>query len=170
MKVSFLEKTKCDEEVLFLAIGPRVIAIQFNGFITNGYRFLKKTQEELKMTQNSRVIVVVKGGYYYGKLINIIELDYICGYKVVLFQCDWVDIRPSRGLKKDKYGFPLVNFQGHWYILPRDIYDMGSDENKDELDSYTQCIPYTIPILDDVNEAPSWHRTNIGIEERIEGD
>ena len=28
----------------------------------------------------------------------------------MLFRCDWVDIRPSRGLKKDKYGFPLVNF------------------------------------------------------------
>ncbi|GJZ37825.1 zinc finger, CCHC-type containing protein [Tanacetum coccineum] len=199
-QVSFLEKNKFDEEVLSLAIGPKVIAKQFNGFITNGYRFLTKKREELKKTQNSGVIVAVEGGYYYGKLTNIIELDYYCGYKVVLFQCDWVDIRPSRGLKKDKYGFPLVNYSrplihtgeklsddpfivssqakqvfyiddirdvGWSHVIltkPRDIYDMGSDENKDEFDSYTQCMPCTIPILDDVNEAPSWHRTNFEIE------
>ncbi|GJT18046.1 RNA-directed DNA polymerase [Tanacetum coccineum] len=114
--------------------------------------------------------------------------------------CDWVDIRPSRGLKKDKYRFPLVNFSrplvhtgeklsddpfiissqakqvfhiddirdvGWSHVIqtkPRDIYDMGSDENKDEFESYTQCMPCTIPILDDVNEAPSWHRTNIEID------
>ncbi|GJU47615.1 tetratricopeptide-like helical domain, DYW domain protein [Tanacetum coccineum] len=123
-----------------------------------------------------------------------------CKYKVVLFQCDWVDIRPSRGLKKDKYRFPLVNFSrplvhtgeklsddpfiissqakqvfhiddirdvGWSHVIqtkPRDIYDMGSDENKDEFESYTQCMPCTIPLLDDVNEAPSWHRTNIEID------
>ncbi|GJT83967.1 zinc finger, CCHC-type containing protein, partial [Tanacetum coccineum] len=198
--VSFLEKNKFDKEVLSLAIGPKVIAKQFNGFITNGYRFLTKKREKLKKTQNSGVIVAVEGGYYYGKLTNIIELDYSCGYKVVLFQCDWVDIRPSRGLKKDKYGFPLVNFSrplvhtgekwsddpfiissqakqvfyiddirdvGWSHVIqtkPRDIYDMGSDENKDEFESYTQCMPCVIPILDDVNEAPSWHRTNIEID------
>ncbi|GJS84098.1 putative transposase-associated domain-containing protein [Tanacetum coccineum] len=199
-QVSFLEKNKFDKEVLSLAIGPKVIAKQFNGFITNGYRFLIKKREKLKKTQNSSVIVAVEGGYYYGKLIIIIELDYFCGYKVVLFQCDWVDIRPSRGLKKDKYGFPLVNFSrplvhtneklsddpfiissqakqvfyiddirdvGWSYAIqtkPRDIYDIGSDKNKDEFESYTQCMPCTIPILDDVNEAPSWHRTNIEID------
>ncbi|GKB09160.1 hypothetical protein Tco_0837472, partial [Tanacetum coccineum] len=169
-RVSFLEKNKFDEEVLSLAIGPKVIAKQFNGFITNGYRFLTKKREELKKTQNSGVI------------------------------CDWVDIRPSRGLKKDKYGFPLVNYSrplvhtgeklsddpfiissqakqvfyiddirdvGWSHVILtklKDIYDMGSDENKDEFDSYTQCMPCTIPILDDVNEAPSWHRTNFEIE------
>nr|GEU76958.1 hypothetical protein [Tanacetum cinerariifolium] len=56
-------------------------------------------------------MVEVEGGYYYGKLTNIIELQYFRGYKIVLFQCDWVENRLYRGLKKDKYGFPL----GHWY-------------------------------------------------------
>ncbi|GJR40442.1 hypothetical protein Tco_1216126 [Tanacetum coccineum] len=80
------------------------------GIITNGYRFLTRRREEFKKTQNSGVIVEVEGGNYYGKLSNIIELEYFGGYKVVLFHCDWVDIRPSRGLKKDRYGCPLVNF------------------------------------------------------------
>ncbi|GJZ34253.1 putative transposase-associated domain-containing protein [Tanacetum coccineum] len=110
LQVLFLEKNNFDKEVLSLAIGPRNVAKQCNGFITNGLRFLTKSHEEFKKTQNSGVIVEVEGGNYYGKLTIIIELEYVFGYKVVLFRCDWVDIRPSRGLKKDKYGFPLVNF------------------------------------------------------------
>nr|GEU91513.1 tetratricopeptide-like helical domain, DYW domain protein [Tanacetum cinerariifolium] len=67
-------------------------------------------REKFKKTQNSGVMVEVKGGYYYGKLTNIIELEYYRGYKIVLFQCDWVNNRLYRGLKNDKYGFLLVNF------------------------------------------------------------
>ncbi|GJU60147.1 tetratricopeptide-like helical domain, DYW domain protein [Tanacetum coccineum] len=70
----------------------------------------KEAWKILKTDQIQASIVAVEGGYYYGKLTNIIELDYFCVYKVVLFECNWVDIRPSRGLKKDKYGFPLVKF------------------------------------------------------------
>ncbi|GJW02157.1 hypothetical protein Tco_1561013, partial [Tanacetum coccineum] len=87
LQVPFLEKNNFDKEVLSLAIGPSNVAKQCNG-----------------------VMVEVEGGNYYGKLTSIIELEYVFGYKVVLFRCDWVDIRPSRGLKKDKYGFPLINF------------------------------------------------------------
>ena len=96
--------------MLSLAIGPSNVAKQCNGFITNGFRFLTKSHEAFKKCQNSGIMVEVEGGNYYGKLTSIIELEYVFGYKVVLFRCDWVDIRPSRGLKKDKYGFPLVNF------------------------------------------------------------
>nr|GEV52098.1 hypothetical protein [Tanacetum cinerariifolium] len=109
-QVPFLEKIKFDEEVVSIASGPRTIAKQYNGIITNGYRFLTRRREEFKKTQNSGVIVEVEGGNYYGKLFNIIELEYFSGYKVVLFHFDWVDTQPSRGLKKDRYGRPLVNF------------------------------------------------------------
>ncbi|XP_027186063.1 uncharacterized protein [Cicer arietinum] len=36
-------------------------------------------------------------------------LDYSDKYKVVLFKCNWVDIK--RGVKKDKFGLTLVNFK-----------------------------------------------------------
>jgi hypothetical protein len=29
----------------------------------------------------------------------------------VLFKCDWADIQPNKGYKKDEYGFDLVNFK-----------------------------------------------------------
>ncbi|GJS73633.1 zinc finger, CCHC-type containing protein [Tanacetum coccineum] len=200
-QVAILEKIKFDEEVVSLASGPRTIAKQYNGIITNGYRFLTRRREEFKKTQNSGVIVEVEGGNYYGKLSNIIELEYFGGYKVVLFHCDWVDIRSSRGLKKDKYGFPLVNFSrplihtgeklqddpfiissqarqvfyiddlkdagwSHVIIaLPRDIFNMGNKVISDDDESYTQCMPYNLPTLYDVNEAPNWHRKDIEIED-----
>ncbi|GKE20147.1 hypothetical protein Tco_1431659 [Tanacetum coccineum] len=72
--VPFLEKNNFDKEVLSLAIGPSNVAKQCNGFITNGLRFLTKSHEEFKKTQNSGVMVEVEGGNYYGKLTSIIDL------------------------------------------------------------------------------------------------
>lgn len=47
---------------------------------------------------------------YYGILNDIIELDCFGKIKVVLFQCDWVDANSNRDIKKDNYGFIMVNF------------------------------------------------------------
>ena len=198
-----LQKHNVDEEVLSLAIGPNIVAKQYKGFITNGHRFLTRRHEEFKKTQNSGVMVEVEGGNYYGKLTNIIELEYYHGYKIVLFHCDWVDNRLYRGLKKDKYGFPLVNFSrplihtgenfkddpfiistqarqvfyiedlkdvGWSHVIrtnPRDIYDMGTNVNRDDDDddSYTQCIPCILPMLDDVNQEPRWLRLDTEVQD-----
>ena len=77
------------------------------------------------VTQNSGVMVVSKvESYastndsapksanitYYGRLNDIIELNYFEEFKVVLFKCDWVDITQGRGVKEDDLGFTLVNF------------------------------------------------------------
>ncbi|PKA45797.1 hypothetical protein AXF42_Ash018348 [Apostasia shenzhenica] len=63
-----------------------------------------------RKTQNSGVLVEVDDEKYYGVLVDIIELDYFGSFKVVLFRCDWIDIKSSRGLKKDSYGFNMINF------------------------------------------------------------
>ncbi|KAK5785524.1 hypothetical protein PVK06_040116 [Gossypium arboreum] len=47
---------------------------------------------------------------YYGLLTDIIELDYYSRWKVVLFRCDWADVNTARGIKKDQFGFTMVNF------------------------------------------------------------
>jgi hypothetical protein len=52
----------------------------------------------------------IGGVNYYGKLTDIIELDYYGEAKVVLFRCDWVDVHHSTGIKQDEFGFTLVNF------------------------------------------------------------
>jgi len=47
---------------------------------------------------------------YYGRIIDIIELNYFGKFSVVLFKCECVDVISKRGIKKDKYGYTLVNF------------------------------------------------------------
>jgi hypothetical protein len=47
---------------------------------------------------------------YYGRIINIIELHYSGNFSMVFFKCEWVDVVFGRGIKKDKYGYTLVNF------------------------------------------------------------
>ncbi|KAK5845466.1 hypothetical protein PVK06_001654 [Gossypium arboreum] len=46
---------------------------------------------------------------YYGLLTDIIELDYYGKWKVVLFRCDRADVNTARRIKKDQFGFTMVN-------------------------------------------------------------
>ena len=69
-------------------------------------------REEQRLTQNSGVVNVseVGGTNYYGKLRDIIELNYYGHFKIVLFKCDWVNVHRTTGFKQDDFGFKLVNF------------------------------------------------------------
>nr|GMC99766.1 uncharacterized protein LOC109190818 [Ipomoea batatas] len=46
---------------------------------------------------------------YYGKLVDIIELNYYSKFVVTQFKCIWADTTP-RGIRRDSYGFTEVNF------------------------------------------------------------
>ena len=54
--------------------------------------------------------VEVGGVPYYGKLVDIIELNYNGQFTVTLFKCQWADTTSDRGIKKDDSGFTSVNF------------------------------------------------------------
>ncbi|XP_057794604.1 uncharacterized protein LOC131010913 [Salvia miltiorrhiza] len=116
-QVPIMEKHHCDEETVALARGPNSYAKRYKAFMINGFKFHTKDQEIYRKTQNSGVVVEVKEGdeenivkKYYGSIIDIYELDYYGKGNVVIFRCDWVNINSSSGLKKDKYGLPLVSF------------------------------------------------------------
>lgn len=47
---------------------------------------------------------------YYGKLEDIIEINYNGMFKVVLFKCKWADTTRDRGYQKDSWKFIFVNF------------------------------------------------------------
>ena len=47
---------------------------------------------------------------YYGKLEDIIEINYYGRFMVVLFKCKWADSTRNRGYKKDQWNFDCVNF------------------------------------------------------------
>lgn len=139
----------------------------------NGFRFHVKSVDIGSTYQNSGIFVNASSNCYatahdrqprdgmldyYGILTDIIELDYHNGRKVLLFEGDWIDGRTrNRGLKKDEFGFILVNFnhllppsdtfifasqalqvfyvkdpvQPDWEVVvktkPRDYFDMGVD-------------------------------------------
>ena len=47
---------------------------------------------------------------YYGKIVEIIKLDYLGKNRVILLKCDWYEVpsqgrHQTRGYKKDKHGF-----------------------------------------------------------------
>nr|XP_018628938.1 uncharacterized protein LOC108946486 [Nicotiana tomentosiformis] len=126
-QVKELEATSnISKDVKVLAQGPNLIAKRFNVFdVNNGYRFRTKQSEEFKETQNSGVMVISKTESYastsenalkfvnikyYGRLNDIVELNYYEEFMVILFKCDWVDVTKGRGVKEDDLGFTLVNF------------------------------------------------------------
>jgi len=45
---------------------------------------------------------------YYGRLINIIEINYHGRFSIVLFKCMWTNT--SKGIMSDEYGFTLLIF------------------------------------------------------------
>ncbi|KAJ0592692.1 hypothetical protein HanHA300_Chr03g0088101 [Helianthus annuus] len=110
------------EDLKWLARGPLRSVNRYSGYLVKGYRFHTKSREKSLKTQNSGVVVTVEGENYassrdrrpvqgvvnyYGKLNDIIELNYSGQIRVVLFKCEWVDI--NRGYKIDN-GVTLVNF------------------------------------------------------------
>jgi uncharacterized protein DUF4216 len=74
----------------------------------NGYKFLAMDRDSKLQTQNCGIMVEADGEPYYGKVKEIFELNYYGAYKVVLFRCDWVDIR--RGVQMYPHGGVCVNF------------------------------------------------------------
>ena len=87
---------------------------RYSGYLVKGYRFHTKDHEKLLKTQNSGVVVNVvdastqRVANYYGRLTDIVQLNYSGKLRVVLFKCDWVDI--DKGCKTDEFGVKLVNF------------------------------------------------------------
>nr|XP_025638419.1 uncharacterized protein LOC112733613 [Arachis hypogaea] len=123
--VVFMESTPQSKDLQLLACGPMIQARRFGAYNVNGYKFRTLTKENGMKTQNSGVYVssntrsyasmrdnrVAVGGVpYYGKIVDIIELNYSCSFTVVLFKCVWADTTTSRGIKQDHLGLTSVNF------------------------------------------------------------
>ncbi|XP_021866163.2 uncharacterized protein [Spinacia oleracea] len=91
-----------------LAGGLRNRGKRKKSVIINGYKFDTVDRERSRKTQHSGIMVEADGQEYYGKLKEILEFDYYCSFKVLMFRCDWVDIR--RGFKTYPSGRVRVNF------------------------------------------------------------
>jgi hypothetical protein len=99
---------------------------KYSSYSINGFTFHTRTYAEGKATQCDVVALVAKTSsfssskdnnpsvgdvVYYGRIIEIVELNYSNIGHVVLFKCDWVDsVHQGRGVRKDKFGITQVNF------------------------------------------------------------
>ncbi|XP_073120779.1 uncharacterized protein [Henckelia pumila] len=97
-----------------LARGPNPVAFSYHGFNVNGFAFRTVESERNRKVQNSGVMVPSmhdnddNESTYYGRLTDVISLDYGGHGRIVLFRCDWVN--NTTGMKIDPLGFTMLNF------------------------------------------------------------
>ncbi|XP_061343726.1 uncharacterized protein LOC133289743 [Gastrolobium bilobum] len=111
--------------MLSLGQGPIVHARRFNAYNVNRFKFRTLARDNGLKTQNSGVYgsFGTRSYYsnndpqmrfgdvlYYGKLVDIIEINYCGLFTVPLFKCQWANTTNPRGIKKDKLGFTSINF------------------------------------------------------------
>ncbi|OIT28730.1 hypothetical protein A4A49_31278 [Nicotiana attenuata] len=102
-----------------LSFGPNSIAKRYSRYFINGYRFHVRQRDARRKTQNSGVTLVAQTTSfasskdknpvdanltYYGRIVDIVELDYYDHFRVVLFKCDWYEV------EEDIYGLTYVYF------------------------------------------------------------
>lgn len=111
-------QTSVPSHIVWLAMGPDIVAKRYVGYFINGYKFSTRKRDERCKTQNSGVTLTaltpsfasskdqnsITGNVnYYGAIEEIIEVSYLGKFTVVLFRCVWFLE------EKDDFGLPKVN-------------------------------------------------------------
>jgi hypothetical protein len=77
------------EKLVMHCKGPKVSAVRYNRYVINGKLFRTIAYNVGRRSQNNDVCVpTVDGETYYGKLTQIIEVEYCDRTKYILFKCD----------------------------------------------------------------------------------
>ena len=98
------QSSKVLDEVYSLASGLDARIHTYTGCIVNGVRFHTKDRDDHRITQNSGICV--SGEHdgedvnFYGVLTNVVELDFLFGYK--------------KKIQQDPY-FTIINVSSTWY-------------------------------------------------------
>ena len=139
------------DDLKYLARGPTPHARRFTAFNVNGYKFRTQSREHGMKTQNSRVFLTSSTSCvassadnnireadlaYYGKLEDIIELNYYGKFKVTLFKCKWADTTQERGFKKYAWGFTCINFSRLIHIGDHEDHDPYIEASQAEMVYY----------------------------------
>jgi hypothetical protein len=76
------------EKLIMHCRGPRETAVRFNKYVVNGKLFHILAFDVGKRRQNRGMCVpTVDGDTYFGKLIEVIEVEYFDRTKYVIFKC-----------------------------------------------------------------------------------
>ncbi|KAJ1426161.1 putative transposase, Ptta/En/Spm, plant [Sesbania bispinosa] len=126
-------------------------AKRYTAYNINGFKFRTIDRDEGLKTQNNGVFLTsntlcVASSIdanvqqadlsYYGKLEDIIELNYYGLFKVVLFKCKWVDTTRERGFRKDAWQFTSVNFSRCIHTGEREEHDPYIEASQTQLVYY----------------------------------
>ncbi|KAH0763467.1 hypothetical protein KY290_019540 [Solanum tuberosum] len=77
---------------------------------------------------------------YYGKLEDIIEINYNGRFKVVLFKCKWADTTRDKGYQKDCWNFNCVNFDKLIHTGEREEHEPYIEPSQAQLVFYVDDI------------------------------
>ncbi|KAK9094890.1 hypothetical protein Scep_026359 [Stephania cephalantha] len=101
---SYAKNNIQDETLLYMSYGPLRQCLVYPAYFVNGYKFHTVTYDASMSTQNSSVCV--KGSNYtesecdyYGKLQEVIQIEYHGQKRAMLFKCDWFDTTPEVGTR-----------------------------------------------------------------------
>ncbi|XP_028109189.1 uncharacterized protein LOC114307934 [Camellia sinensis] len=123
------ESSEATDELWSLANGPNLLVKEYSSCIINSSRFHTRDLDNRRTSQNSGVLT--QGDHegklhdFYGHLSKVLEFDYICDKKVVLFQCEWYNTGNTgrnRIIRFDTY-CTSIDVTSRWYqsdpfILP----------------------------------------------------
>jgi hypothetical protein len=162
------------EMVQWLARGPRLCVLSYEGYDINGFTFYTRRQDEKSVVQNSGVKHVAASRVYasakdrrpvdatqsyYGVIEEIWELDYN-KFTIPVFRCKWAN--NHNGVKQDEIfpGLTLVNF------------DRLSDSDEPFiLASQAKQIFYVVDNVDPIWRAVAQGKRNIlGIDDVVDED
>ena len=103
MKVLCVKQSlEATDELYSLACGPENQVHTYTGCIgiVNEVRFHTKDRDDRRVTQNIGIFVFGEHDGeevdFYGILSNVVVLNYILGYKVILFKCSWFDTNQKK--------------------------------------------------------------------------
>ena len=105
-------RNELDVKLLMHCKGPRETTVRYNKYVVNDRLFRTLASEVGKRSQNSDVCMLTIGGEtYFGKLIEVIKVEYYDRTWYVFFKCKWANNTRGKGYKEDKYGLIFVNFK-----------------------------------------------------------
>lgn len=103
-------------EVLLLAQKPYMMVKKYKSYSINGSIFHTSSYAHGKTSQSNGVKCTSNKSTYYGRILDIVELNYSNEGSIVLFKCEWV--LPS-GIRDANFGISQVNFnQSELSTLP----------------------------------------------------
>jgi hypothetical protein len=95
------------DKLVMYCRGSRETFVRYNIYVVNYKLFCTLAFDVRKIT----CVPIVDGEIYYGKLTEVIEVEYFYKTKYVMFKCNWTDNMRDRGDKVDEYDLLLVNFK-----------------------------------------------------------